>query len=291
MDELLAGLVPGPTQRWSVGDVTVTRVGEWIVPTPPDMLLPDITGRLIAEQADWVAPYFARDLMLLSFHSFVVRSEGRTVVVDTCAGDDPVRVVPGNPDFVERLAGEVDGGLAGVDVVLCTHLHFDHVGWNTRVIDGERVPTFPNARYLFGRDEVEHLRSEEDDLSIEQFDVRPVFDAGQGDLIDTSHAITSEVRTIPTVGHTPGHVSVLIRSRGEQALITGDTFHTPLQIRHPELASSADWDLDRARATRRTLLDEHADTDLLVLGTHFAPPTAGRFRRDAHGFWFESLSE
>ena len=286
--EWVRGLVPGDTLHWTIGAVEVTRVGEWIVPTPREMLVPDITDRQIADNADWLGPYFARDLMLLSFHTFVVESEGKMIVVDTCAGDDPVRVVPGNPDFLERLAGEVDGGLEGVDVVLCTHLHFDHVGWNTRVVDGVRVPTFPNARYLFGRDEVEHLGSEEDEMSIEEFDVRPLFEAGLADLVDTSHAITSEVRTIPTVGHTPGHVSVLIESRGEQALITGDTFHTPLQIRHPELASSADWDPDGARATRQELLDEYADTDLLVLGTHFAPPTAGRFRRGADGVFFES---
>lgn len=289
--ELLAGLVPGDTLSWTIGDVEVTRVGEWVVPTPREMLVPDITDQQIADAASWVGRYFARGLLLLSLHTFVVRSRGRTIVVDTCVGDNPVRMVPGNPDFLERLAAEIEGGLEAVDTVLCTHLHFDHVGWNTRVVDGRRVPTFANARYLFGRDELEYLSSEEDEMSIEEFDVRPVIDAGLADFVDTAHTVTDEVRTIPTVGHTPGHVSVLIESKDERALITGDAFHTPLQVRHPQLASAFDWDSDRSTATRRELLDEHADSDLLILGTHFAPPTAGHFRRDDRGVWFRSLGD
>jgi glyoxylase-like metal-dependent hydrolase (beta-lactamase superfamily II) len=286
--ELLDGLVPGPTLRWTVGEVKVTRVGEWIVPTPREMLVPDITDEQLAQNSGWLEPYFAREFLLLSFHTFVVESEGRTIIVDTCVGDDPVRVVPGNPDFLERLAAEVDGGLDGVDVVLCTHLHFDHVGWNTRVVDGERVPTFGNARYLFGRDDIDHLASEEDDMAIEELDIRPVIDAGLADLIDTSHTITAEVRTVPTIGHTPGHVSVLIESQGERALITGDVFHTPLQIRHPELPALFDWDVEQSTITRRKVVEQYADSDVLVLGTHFAPPTSGHIRRSDDGVWFES---
>jgi glyoxylase-like metal-dependent hydrolase (beta-lactamase superfamily II) len=286
--ELLDGLVPGPTLQWTIGGVEVTRVGEWIVPTPREMMVPDITDRQLVDNSGWLEPYVVRDLLLLSFHAFVVKSEGCTIVVDTCLGDAPVRMVPGNPEFLDRLAAEVDGGLDAVDVVLCTHLHFDHVGWNTRLIGGERFPTFGNARYLFGRAEIDHLASEEDDMAIEELDIRPVIDAGLADLIDTRHTITSEVRTVPTIGHTPGHVSVLIESQGERALITGDVFHTPLQIRHPELPALFDWDVEQSTTTRRDVVEQYADSDTLVLGTHFAPPTAGHIRRGDDGVWFES---
>ena len=287
--ELLAGLVPGPTLHWSIGNVETTRVGDWVVPTPREMLVPDITDDQIADNADWAAPYFARDLFLLSFHSFVVRSEGRTIVVDTCLGDDPVRTLPGNPTFLQRLGAEIEGGLDAVDVVLCTHLHFDHVGWNTRIVDGERVPTFPNARYLFGRDEVSSLGA--DDERIHQTEVKPIVDAGLAELIETTHSITSEVRTVPTTGHTHGHVSVIIESAGRRALITGDVVHSPIQFRYPDLAALADWDSQKATETRRQIIDEHVDTDVLVLGTHFAPPTSGRLRRVNGDVLFESSEE
>ncbi|MDP2639283.1 MAG: MBL fold metallo-hydrolase, partial [Betaproteobacteria bacterium] len=160
----------------------------------------------------------------------------------------------------------------------CTHLHVDHVGWNTRLIEGKWVPTFANARYLFGRREWEHWTSDEAkhrDGDVMGDSVRPIIDAGLAELVDMHHALTPEVRLEPTPGHTPGHVSVRISSRGEEAVITGDLMHHPLQCAEPDLANNFDVDAAAARRTRRKFLARHANRPVLVLGTHFAPPTGG----------------
>jgi glyoxylase-like metal-dependent hydrolase (beta-lactamase superfamily II) len=212
-------------------------------------------------------------------HTFVVRDGERTILVDTCAGSEPPRPLAGDPDFLERLGEALAGGIDAVDTVLCTHLHFDHVGWNTRVVDGRRVPTFPNARYLFARIELEALDLD-DHASVREPSVEPLLEAGLVDLVETNHVLTPHIRLVPTPGHTPGHVSVEIESRGEQATITGDVLHTPLQVALPDLtASPFDADPARATATRKRFLDAHANQDRLLLGTHFPPPTAGHVRR------------
>jgi len=171
--------------------------------------------------------------------------------------------------------------------VVCTHLHVDHVGWNTMLVDGRWVPTFPNARYLMGRIEYAHWtgQRERDDMTAILADsVAPVWDAGLVDLVETDHRICDEVSLAPTPGHTPGHVSVRIASCGEEALITGDFMHHPCQIARPEWSSTADSDPDAARRTREAMLTGLAGTPTLVIGTHFAGRTAGRIVRDGDAF-------
>jgi glyoxylase-like metal-dependent hydrolase (beta-lactamase superfamily II) len=168
-----------------------------------------------------------------------------------------------------------------IDTVLCTHLHVDHVGWNTRLEGGRWVPTFPNAEYLFGRVEYEHWASQDDGdttndpRQILADSVRPVLDAGLARLVDVDHVVTDEVRLESTPGHTPGHVAVRIVSGGEQAVITGDLMHHPVQCCEPDLCSRFDWRPEMARRTRRDFLAGNAARGALVLGTHFAPPTGG----------------
>lgn len=268
---------------WNIGQVTVTRVEEVVTYVDADVLMPDFTPAMLAPHRDWLIPNFfsdRNDKMALSIHSFVVESQGKVIVVDTCVGATE-RPLPNDLEFPDRLDAAIDGGLAAVDFVLCTHLHFDHVGWNLRPEGDEQVPTFPNARYLFARTEVEHTRTE-DHMEVLEPSIDPLFDAGLADLIETDHVLTDEVRLIPTPGHTPGHVSVLIDSEHATALITGDMAHTPLQFALPELAASA-FDADSAQSsqTRREIIERFADSDTLVLGTHFAPPTAGHLRGTA----------
>jgi glyoxylase-like metal-dependent hydrolase (beta-lactamase superfamily II) len=262
---------------WHVGDVTITRIEEGISYLDATALIPDFTPDVLEPHSDWLRPHFfsdRNDKMALSIHAFVVESQGKTIVVDTCVGEGE-HSLPSDPEFPTRLAEAIDGGLDAVDVVLCTHLHFDHVGWNLRDVDGERVPTFPNARYLFAETEVAHTRLEDHHGVIEP-SVQPLIDAGLADLVAEDHAVTDEVRLISTPGHTPGHVSVAIESNGERAVITGDMAHTPLQFAEPDL-SSANFDHDAAAAskTRHQMLGEWTDEPVLILGTHFAPPTAG----------------
>jgi glyoxylase-like metal-dependent hydrolase (beta-lactamase superfamily II) len=274
--------------RWQVGDVRVTRVQELEAPGLR-WLLPDATPENLGKIA-WIGPFLSPDgEALASIHALVIEAPGRIVVVDTCVGNDKQRSIPLwsglQTSFLADLeaAGTAPGA---VDSVVCTHLHIDHVGWNTRLVDGRWEPTFPNARYLLGRTEWEHW-SREDDAETRRIladSVRPVFDAGQVDLVESDHRLCDEVWLEPTPGHTPGHVSVRIASRGEEAVITGDLAHHPSQLAHPEWCAVVDSDRDQALETRRGFLARYADTPTLVIGTHFAGPTAGRLVRDGEAY-------
>jgi glyoxylase-like metal-dependent hydrolase (beta-lactamase superfamily II) len=279
-------------QRWKVGGVEITKVVEIEMPGPVSWILPDATPERLAAET-WLQPHFSdeRGHARMSVHAFVVESQGCKLVVDTCVGNDKVRPIKGwshrTGPFLEDLAA-AGHPPESIDRVICTHLHVDHVGWNTRLEAGRWVPTFPNARYLFGRTEFEFWENVDDARygDVMGDSVRPVLEAGLADLVDPDHGVTDEVRLEPTPGHTPGHVSIRISSRGEEAVITGDLMHHPVQCAHPDWASSADWDARIARETRRAFLERHADRPTLVFGTHFASPTAGRIVRDGRSFRF-----
>jgi len=279
-------------QRWKIGDVTVTRIVELELVSAGTFVLPDATPENL-KRLPWLAPHFVQDdgQVRMSIHAFVVESEGRRIVVDTCLGNDKPRPIPDwnmlQGPFLQDLAA-AGHARESVDTVLCTHLHVDHVGWNTLLEAGRWVPTFPRARYLFARKEWEYWSNVQD----EQFgdvmgdSVRPVVDAGLVDLVEPDHAITSEVRLEPTPGHTPGHVSVRISSRGQEAVITGDLMHHPCQVGRPDWSSHFDVDAQAAQATRRRFLERYAERPTLVFGTHFATPTAGRIVRDGDAYRF-----
>ncbi len=281
-------------ETWKIGDVEITRVVDVVVPLPPTGLVPQAVPEAIADLHGWLCPHFldGDGNMLLSIHAFAIRSGDARIVVDTCVGAGKNRPLLDMPlpqsSFLEDLEG-IGFAAAGVDRVLCTHLHFDHVGWNTVKQDGRWVPTFPNARYLVGEAEWAFWKDEEDPFSPEaKYDsVLPIFEADLVDLVGMDHVVTDEVRLIPTPGHTPGHVSVVVESRGEQAIITGDLFHHPLQMAHPDWTDTADVDGALAQETRLRFLETYADGPVLVLGTHFAAPTAGRIVRDGQYFRFD----
>lgn len=278
--------------RWRIGAVTVTKVVELEVTGGSRFILPQATYDEILP-IEWLRPHFADDRgrLKMSIHALVVETPTRRIVVDTCLGNDKEnRRIP----TWNRLHGPFLADLAAagypreaIDTVMCTHLHVDHVGWNTMLVDGRWVPTFPRARYLMGRVEFAHwtTRHERADMAAVLADsVKPVVDAGLVDLVETDHPLCEEVRLVPTPGHTPGHVSVSILSQGEAALITGDCMHHPCQIARPEWSSTADSDPALARLTRERLLEELSQTPTLVIGTHFAGATAGRVRRDGEAF-------
>ena len=228
----------------------------------------------------------------MSVHALVIESGGRRILVDTCVGNDKVRpTIPGwdrrQGRFLADLA-EAGFPAESIDTVLCTHLHVDHVGWNTRLEQGRWVPTFANARYLFAERELVFWREQNDQSFGDVFgdSVRPILDAGLADLVKHDHLVAPELRLEPTPGHTPGHVSVRLRSRGEEAVVTGDLMHHPVQCAHPEWASRADVDAELARHTRRSFLESSARSGALIFGTHFAGPTAGRVVRDGAAFRF-----
>lgn len=277
--------------KWHIGEVTVTKVVELEATGGTRFILPDAT-REAARPIRWLYPHFmdAEGRLKMSIHALVIETPARRIVVDTCLGNDKPRDIPGwsnrRGPFLRDLE---DAGYPreSIDTVVCTHLHVDHVGWNTMRVDGRWVPTFPNARYLIGRLEFEHWRAPHDNAeqrTVFADSVAPVFDAGLVDLVETDHRLCDEVSLVPTPGHTPGHVSVRIVSRGEEALITGDFVHHPCQLARPDWASSADHDKAQAARTRRALFAALAGRPVLVIGTHFAGPSAGRLVRDGDAY-------
>lgn len=278
-------------RSWRIGAVRVTRVIEIAgIPSPITFLFPEGTPEMVLRHR-WLRPFFATDegRTLGSVHCFLIESRGRRIAVDTCIGNDKPRALK-NWNMLQGpfLSELTEAGFAPetIDTVLCTHLHVDHVGWNTRLVDGKWVPTFPNAQYLFGRVEWAHWSASAEGAEARIMDdsVRPVIDAGLSRLVESDHRITDEVWLEPTPGHTPGHVSVHIASEGREAVITGDLMHHPIQCCEPALSSGFDTDREAARRTRRAFLERYGDSDVMVLGTHFAPPTSGWFISE-EGAW------
>lgn len=279
-------------QKWQVGDVTITKIVEMETVGGAAWILPDALPEAVRD-IDWLKPEFMTEEGELKFsvHALVIDVPGRRIVVDTCVGNEKERM-PYRDWHMLQTTFLTDFGAAGfepesVDNVLCTHLHVDHVGWNTMLVDGEWLPTFPSARYLIARDEFEYWQ-QQSDVKIQQSvfadSVAPVFEAGLMDLVGTNHQICSEVDLVPTLGHTPGHVSVRIRSKGEQAIITGDFVHHPCQMARLDWGSAADLDGAEADATRRRIFESYADTPTLIIGTHFAGATAGTIVRDGDAY-------
>jgi glyoxylase-like metal-dependent hydrolase (beta-lactamase superfamily II) len=278
--------------KWRIGEVTVTKIVELEVTGGSRFILPQASPEAILP-IDWLQPDFTdeRGRLRMSIHALLVETPGRRIIVDTCLGNDKEnrRIPIWNRLQTGFLADLAAKGCARdtIDTVVCTHLHVDHVGWNTMLVGDSWVPTFPNARYLMGRVEFEHWTSqdEREDMAVELADsVTPVWEAGLVDLVEIDHRICDEVSLVPTLGHTPGHVSVRIVSQGEEALITGDFVHHPCQIARPEWSSTADSDPAEAQRTRERMLTRLADAPILVIGTHFAGRTAGRVVRDGDAF-------
>jgi len=287
-------------QKWKIGEVTVTKIVETEIVGDLDGIIPK-AKRDAVRSLSWLKPHFMNDdgALRLSIHALVVETPSRRILVDTCLGNDKSR--PGIPDWhnlqLPFLRDLKDAGFAreSIDTVVCTHLHVDHVGWNTMLVDGKWQPTFPNARYLLGRKEFDYWQSEAaapgsrqgfDAVQVAVFgdSVKPVFDAGLVDLVEVDHRICDEVFLVPTQGHTPGHVSVRIESNGEKALITGDFIHHPCQLAHPDWATRVDYDQDASTRTRQRCFSALADDGSLVIGTHFASATAGRIVRDGAAY-------
>ena len=280
--------------RWSFGDISVDRVVEQEQPLlAPAVLYPSSTPEAWDAHRSWLEPTLLDPVtqhLVMSIHSFVIRTRHHTIVVDTCGGNDKPR--PQKPryhmnrhPYLERLAA-VGVTPESVDVVVFTHLHVDHVGWNTRLVAGRWVPTFPRARYLIPRVEWEFWREEytrsafTDDPYYED-SLLPVLAAGQAEFVAGDHAIEDHVRLAPLPGHTPGHVAVRVAGGGREGIMSGDLMHHPIQCAQPEWNSCFCVDAEQARATRRAFLERYADTETLVLTAHFRAPGAGRIVR--HG--------
>jgi glyoxylase-like metal-dependent hydrolase (beta-lactamase superfamily II) len=271
------------TQRWQVGNVQITSViEEETLHIPPEFFFPDATAADVALHP-WLVPDYADEQgnITLRVQALVVEQGDRTILVDPCVGNDKARPMPFWNEmswpFIERFA---DAGFdaAAIDLVLHTHLHADHVGWDTHLVDGEWVPTFTNARHLYTERELAFCRAGEDMGVVGVYDdsIAPVVAAGLSEVVAEDADLGDGLRLEPTTGHTPGHVSLWIESAGDIALITGDFLHHPVQCGEPQWAEVGDYDVEQARATRRRMLARAEETGALMLGTHFSGSPAGR---------------
>jgi glyoxylase-like metal-dependent hydrolase (beta-lactamase superfamily II) len=272
----------------TLGDITVSRVVEMEGPfLQPQQLLPESNPEVIKSHNHWLAPHFITPdgTFVMSIHTYVIRTKHHTILVDTCVGNDKERSL--FPDW-SRMQGpylQMMESVAGikpeqVDYVLCTHLHVDHVGWNTRLVNGKWVPTFPNAKYLFHKTEWEFWKGEHDagrdagDGSIAD-SVIPIVEAGKAVLVNGDHALDDQVWLEPTPGHTPGHVCVHVKGGDKEAIMTGDMMHHPVQFAEPQWSSGFCTDPKQSAATRRAFLERNCENGKLIMAAHFATPTVG----------------
>ncbi|MCL8489044.1 MULTISPECIES: MBL fold metallo-hydrolase [Bradyrhizobium] len=279
---------------WTVGRVRISKFVELETVGGTRFILPQATPEAI-RALSWLTPDFAtgEGKLKMVIQTLVLETPTRRIVVDTGLGNDKQgRSVPvwnnRTTPFLQTL-NAAGFPPESIDMVICTHLHVDHVGWNTRLVDGQWVPTFAKARYVFGRTEYQHWRDHSeaaDETATFADSVQPIVAAGRADLVASDAAICDEITLIPTPGHSPGHVSLHIRSDGAEALLTGDVAHHPCQMAHLDWSSTVDSDPAQAIATRQALFSRFADTATLVIGGHF---DAGYIKRDGTAFRFEAV--
>jgi glyoxylase-like metal-dependent hydrolase (beta-lactamase superfamily II) len=284
-----------------VGEVEVWQVPEIVLPTSVRWLLPDATREAVETEKSWLQPGFMDEngYLLQSIHTYLLKTPAQAVLIDPGVGNHKRRGggIPAfnmlDTPFLQRL--EAAGVSADeVDIVLCTHMHTDHVGWDA-MLEGETWrPTFRRARHLFARPEYDHFAATSQTaattLQLWQDSVEPVAKAGLVDVVETDHQVTSEVRLEASFGHTPGHVSVKVESAGATAVFIGDVMHSPVQAAFPELRCALGGPEEAARRARLEVLERYAGTETIVFGAHFAFPCGGYVRREGRAFRFEPLA-
>ena len=281
------------------GSIEVMRIKETLgAAFPPAHLLPDLPAEAIERNLGWLAPNHydpVKKRFVMGTHTWLLRTQRHVILVDTCIGNHKAR--PNSPGFdnleqpyLERLA-QAGFKPEDIDFVLCTHLHVDHVGWNTQLRDGRWVPTFPNAKVLCSKTELASAEAKanadrpgDDDRAVWQDSLLPVLEAGQLLAVEGRHAIEDGLLVDPTPGHTPGHVVLRAESAGERMLFAGDICHHPLQVYYPDVNSRFCEDAAGARAMRRRVLADCAESGALFAPAHWGPPHAGRVSAEGDAF-------
>jgi glyoxylase-like metal-dependent hydrolase (beta-lactamase superfamily II) len=287
--------------KWSIGDIEVYQIVELEagVGTIIQSIIKNATRENI-QRIDWLSPNFADKAGNLKalVQSFLVKSKNKNILIDTCNGNDKTRIdIPAwanlKTNFLSRLS-EAGATVEDIDTVACTHIHNDHVGWNTRLEGGNWVPTFPNAKYVFSQEEYEYWEEKPekmvaDDKAAFDDSVAPIVEAGMAEFVQADYNIDQHVSLIPAPGHTPGHVAVLLESQGQRGIISGDFIHHPCQIASPQWATEADTQPDTGVVTRKRILDQIASCGTLLIGSHFANPVAGLVERLGDSFVLKLL--
>lgn len=287
-------------QSITLGDVEVTRVLEFHGRAMAvDEFFPEIPAEEFEAERSWLDPDFwspADNGFVSAVQTWVLRSAGRTILVDTGVGNHKER--PYSPHW-RHLNTDYLGNLAragvrpeDVDIVVNTHLHVDHVGWNTRLVGRDWVPTFPNATYLLPRADFEYWNPMGEHRpkralshqNVFEDSVAPVHQAGLTELWDGERVIDENLRLQPAPGHTPGSSVLQLRSGPDRAVFIGDLLHTPLQLQDPVHNCDFEEDPAAARASRRRLLEFAADNTALVVPAHFGGHGAAEVRRAGDRF-------
>lgn len=288
-----------------IGDYAVGRVAELQFPAfPVQEFLPDATDEMVAVAKRLLPGRVSDDgKAIMSFHSFVLKTGRYTIMVDTCCGNDKPR--PGreqfNRDKNDFLAGFAEHGVKPEDVthVMCTHLHWDHVGWNTRLVDGKWVPTFPNAKYIMAKREYDYWdgvyakeKGKPDNIHALGFEdsVLPIKRAELAVLVDDDYELDKGISIEPCHGHSPGHFVINVQSQGKKGVFIGDVIHHPMQLLFPHLSTRADFDMHASRVSRTALIEKHAGAGTIVLPQHFATPSCGTIERKDKAFEFKFLA-
>jgi len=281
-----------------VGDVTIHSVIESQAALFDAFeFFPSLTREVFDANRGWLQPAYidASGKVVLCFQSFLVQTPHHNILVDSCVGNHKPR--PSRPFWNNLTSDRWEKGLAAagvgfgdIDYVMCTHLHVDHVGWNTRLDNGRWVPTFPKARYLFADRELAYWTAEhgKDAAALPWItdSVLPIVAAGRAEVVKSDHRLNELVQLIATPGHTIDHYSVRVGREHQDAVITGDMIHSPLQARYPELGMRADYDSKQAGKSRRELFARVCDTPTLMCVVHFPAPSIGRLTRWDDGFRF-----
>ena len=291
---------------YKLGELEIHRAIESEVPIFDTFtFFPDATREVVEANKDWLMPRYIDPKtieVILCIQSYVIKTSHHTILVDTCVGNHKSR--PARPSwhmqnspFIEEL-GSVGVHPEEVDFVLCTHLHVDHVGCNTKLLDGRWVPTFPNAKYIFSRNEFElwAARYEKGETVpvplVYEDSVLPIVEAGQAIIVEDTHQIDDGMWLEPAPGHTPGHVMLNLKSGEETALMSGDVIHHPLQLIRPEWSSRACEDPHLSAVSRTKMLERVADTNTLLCPAHFGSPTMGHVISHAtDGFRYRLIDE
>lgn len=286
----------------AIGTFDITRVPEMEYPmAAARSFFPELSEDMLTEVRRLMPPGHLTDddKIILSFHSYILRTGRYNILIDTCCGNDKQR--PHRPAFT-NLSGNYLGTLAAaglqpedIDFVMCTHLHWDHVGWNTRLVNGEWVPTFPNAKYIMAKREYDHwdalyaLGGDNPHRNGFEDSVLPIMRAEQAVLVADDHEVDTGIWLEPCHGHSPGHVIINLQSGDAKGALTGDIIHHRLQFRYPDLSTSADTDMALARVNRKALIEKLAGSGTLVCTAHLHGQSVGRIEPTCDHFRFDGV--
>jgi glyoxylase-like metal-dependent hydrolase (beta-lactamase superfamily II) len=284
---------------FSVGEATIARIEETYLPVyRPDELFPEWSDKIFAEHRHWLAPNHydvATGLIKLSVHSWLLQIGKQKILIDACCGNQKSRPMRPfwnmlNTPYLDRLAA-AGARPDEIDLVMCTHLHHDHVGWNTQLRDGRWVPTFANARYVFSKPDFEYYLKADADPQTAPVEfgtfrecVLPIVDAGRADLVAGPYALSDHIEIVPAPGHSAGHVVFKLNSKGQRAIFIGDVFHHLLQVHYPHWNFPKNADAEQARISRRMVMEHCAAADALTLPCHVGYPFAGYIAATKNGF-------